>query len=279
MAAFYASPDYFRAMGISLVRGRLFTIADARSGVGEGCIVNQALAELAWPGQDPLGKKIRGIEDDSPGQMRTVIGIVADVRYQTLERVSPAIYVPLDAHVPPAVLAIRTTGSPRLALNAVKQVLAGIDQGYAIREAVTMPELISVQLAKPRLLSAVLSTLSAGAIALAGLGAFSVLALMVALRSHEFGVRRALGATSRNVRALVMREGLRLMGLGVLIGLGIAIAGTRVLRSQLYAVTPTDPFTMTVAVAFLFVVAIAAYYIPARRAGDADPAQALRQER
>lgn len=282
IVALNASPNYFRTLGMSLVRGRAFTVDDAPTDAPAGtpyvCIVSEALAQLAWPGQDAIGKRIRVVGEDAVGKTRTVIGIARNVRILSLQGVEPTLYAPLNENVPPAVVAIRTTGAPREALPLVRQVLAGVDQGWVIREAVTMPELLAVQLAKPRLLSAVLGTLSVGAIALAALGAFSVLALMVSARSREFGVRLALGATSRTIRELVLREGWRLAGIGVAIGLAMALAGTRMLRSQLYDVSPTDPATILAVVTFLLSIATLAFYIPARRAANADPIVALRHE-
>lgn len=276
------APNYFTTMGISLVQGRAFTTDDAPADAPPGspyvCIVSEALAKLAWPGLNPIGKRIRVVSDDGVGKMRIVVGVVRDVRFLSLQIAEPAMYAPLDENAPPAVLAVRTTILPRLALPTVKQALGEIDQGWVVREAVTMPELLDIQLAKPRLLSAVLGTLSLGALLLAALGAFSVLALMVSVRSREFGVRLALGATSRSIRELVLREGLKLTTIGLTIGLVLALAGTRVLRAQLYGISPTDPLTLIAVIVFLFAIAFIAYYVPARRAGSADPVIALRNE-
>lgn len=274
---FAATPDYFKALGIPLVRGRSFTINDGPSGP-RVCVVSQALAALAWPGQDPIGKQLRIITEDGPGRPRTVVGEVGDVRFKGLHSATPAMYAPTDMRFPYPFMAIRTTGDPRLSLATIKSVLAGVDHSFAVRASVTMPELLATQFARPRLLSTVLGSLSIAALVLAALGGFSVLALMVSLRSQEFGVRLALGATSRAIRAMVLSEGWRLTSIGIAIGLIIALAGTRVLRSQLYAVSPADPLTIATAIAFLFAIATLAYYIPARRAGNADPVIALRND-
>lgn len=272
-----AAPDYFRTLGIPMVRGRAFTSEDIPSAPSV-CIVSQALASLAWPGQEAIGKRIRVVDEDGPGRMRTVVGVVGDVHMKSLQETTPAMYAPADVKFPYPFMAIRTVGDPHLAVATVKTVLAGIDQSFAIRAAVTMPDLLATQFARPRLLSTVLGSLGIAALVLAALGAFSVLALMVSLRSQEFGVRLALGATSRAIRDMVLSEGWRLTSIGIVIGLIIALASTRVLRSQLYAVSPTDPLTIIVVVAFLFAIATLAFYVPARRAGNSDPVIALRND-
>jgi len=271
--------DFVRTVGLRLVRGRAFTPAD-RAGAPPVVVVSEGLARQGWPGQNPLGQRIRLGRRDST--WRTVIGVVGDTRYRDLPAAPrPAIYRPLRQDpnaLFTAMWAVRTTGEPRQALPAIRRVLREADPSAGIQFAASGRELTAEPLARPRLLAAVLAALSAVSVLLAAVGLFGVLAAIVRQRAHEMAVRMALGATPAGVRALVLRHAALLAGAGVLVGLALALAGTRTLRAVLFDVSPTDPLTLAGVAGLLLVVAMVAAAVPARRAARLDPLAVLRAE-
>lgn len=276
------SPGYFRAMGIPIRRGRAIT-DDDRSGAVLTAIISESLARRAWPGQDPLGKRIKLDGPDSDKPWLTVVGTVGEVRYRELATPPPSVYVPFQQWATgpgslPKYLAIRSAASADAILRGVRTALDEVDPAVPVVEADPFPQLLAVQLAIPRLNSLVLSGFAAVALVLAVIGLYGVMASYVAQRTHEIGVRLALGAQPEHVRRLVWGRGMLLTLAGVVAGLCAAIVATRALGSVLYDVRPTDPTTLFYVALLLIGCAALACYFPVRRAMKVDPLVALRAD-
>ena len=275
-----ALDDYFGTLGTPVVRGRGITAAD-RAGGPLVVVVNQTFAQQAWPGQDPIGRRIRLIPADSTQPWRTVVGVAADGRYWDVTSVRPTIYVPLRQFTQGggvAFWAIRAARDPEAALPAVKRVLREVDPSLSVRKVVTGRELAAGPRARPRFLAATVGTLSLIAVALAAVGLFAVLAVYVRQHGHELAIRTALGAAPWDVRALVLRHATRMVAGGIVVGLVLVLGTSRVLRAVLFEVSPTDAATLAFVTVLLLVVALIASYVPARRAMRVDPMVVLRAE-
>ncbi len=270
-----ALPNYFRVLGIPVLRGRTFD-ADDRAGSAGVAVVSEQMARLAWPGQDPLGKRLQLIDEFGRGPTRTVVGVVGDTRYSDLTVPRPAVYVPLEQSNPGAVVAIRTRGSPSAAIPTVERVLHGLDDAYGISRTVTMPQLLALDLARPRFLMGVLSVLSLIALLLGAVGLYGVMSLLVRQRTNELGIRLALGATGRSIRGLVLREGARLVAGGVALGIGASLALSGMFRTLVFGVPYIDPLTLMGATLLLVVTMALAVMAPAMRASRLDPMITLR---
>ncbi|HET7424573.1 MAG TPA: ADOP family duplicated permease, partial [Gemmatimonadales bacterium] len=275
-----ASPEYFPTFGLPLIRGRLFQAGD-RADQTLVAIVSQGLAQRYWPGRDPIGSRITfGDPADSTSDWLTVVGVVGDVRQDgAVSPAYPQIYVPFaQLSNRSIVVALRTGRAPLALVAPLKQVLAGVDPNLALSQVSTMEQRVAGTLARPRVNALLLAAFAATALVLAALGIYGVIAYSVVQRTRELGIRVALGASADVVLGMVMRQGLSPVLIGLAIGLGVASVGSRVLRSLLYGVTATDPATYVAVAAFLAVVAVAASYVPARRAARSDPVKALRAE-
>lgn len=273
-----ASDSYFTTLGIPIIRGRTFGAVD-NPPAPEVAVVSQSFANVAWPSQDPMGKRFRAVNPGGGvGAWRTVVGVAADTRYRDVTAVQPMIYIPVRQSGPGAIMAVRTSVPSLSVLPAIRSTLDGLDQGYAVSEAYPIEDLLDLALARPRFLAAVLSTLSACAVLLAAVGLFGMLAAVVRQRTHEIGVRMALGATPGAIRTLVFRQAELLACAGIAVGLVVAVAATRVLRSQLFDVSPTDPVTLVMTAIGLLAIAGLAAYLPARRATSIDPVGVLRAD-
>jgi putative ABC transport system permease protein len=294
-AARTVSNDYFSTMKIPLRRGRFFSDADARKALPvirwfeqqpypehfnepqpmPAVIINETMARMYWPNEDPLGHRLRIIA--SP--WLTVVGVVGDVRHTALNaQPNPEMYLSY-LQEPPAALAVmvRTTSDPLQLAAAVRAQVKALDKEQPIT-LTTMDQIFSDSVAGPRFNALLLGLFGGLALVLAIVGVFGVLNYSVAQRTHEIGIRLALGAQRRDVFRLVVGQGLVLVLLGVLIGCGGAFALTRLLASLLYGVSPTDAGTFVIVSLLLTVVALLACYIPARRATKVDPLVALRYE-
>jgi putative ABC transport system permease protein len=270
------TPGYFRTVGLSLVRGRLLQDSDATSAPAV-LLLNQAAARLFFSGREPLGAQIRFW-----GAARTIVGVVANERFHGLAAASPpGLYVPL-AQAPSAsgagVLLVRANRDPILLTSPIRAAVRELDPGLAIFGIEPLEETLSRSLSERRFTVLLLGLFAALALVLAAVGMHGVLSYTVAQRTREIGVRVALGARPWRVVRLVLVEGLALAAAGLAIGLAGALALTRLLASLLYGTTPTDPMTFVGVTLFLAVVALAATYIPARRATRVDPVVALRTE-
>ncbi|MBZ5619611.1 MAG: ABC transporter permease [Acidobacteriia bacterium] len=270
------TPEYFRTLSIPLVRGRLFTAEDDANHA-QVALLNQTAARRLWPGEDPIGRKVR--TGGSSGAWRTVVGIVGDVyQYGLDSQKTMQIYVPyLQNRVSSVTLLVRGVQEARPLVPGIRAAVASIDRELPLAGVSTMDEVLSDSVSGRRFSMVLLAALGACAMMLATIGIYGVTAYSVAQRLTEFGIRMALGAQAGSVILLVMRQNLALIGIGTALGLGEAATLTRFLSSLLFGVSPYDPATFAAASATLAFVALAASYVPARRATEVDPMAALRR--
>jgi len=274
------TPGYFRALRIPLLRGREFTTRDNAPGAPPAVIINESFARRFWPayprGRDPVGQHMReGI--DRTGWVE-IVGIVADVHEGDFTgAVEPEFYVPTVIHAPQtAYLAVRTAGDPLRFVDIIRKQVLAMDSGQPVSDIKTMDQLLEAALGPRRLTMTLLGSFAGVALLLAIVGMYGVIAYSVARRTQEVGIRRALGAQQSDILRLVLSQGLALSLAGVAIGIAGAFALTRVMKGLLFHVTATDPAVFA-GIGILFViVALAASYIPARRAARIDPMVALR---
>lgn len=271
------APRYFETMRISMLRGRSFSEAD-RAGAPPVVIVNDAFARQYWPNADPIGKRISA--NGSEGPFREVVGVTRTGKYNTLgEEPRPFYYLPLwQEYQGTLTLHVKTSRDPRALVSPVRDAVRAVDATVPLFDIKTMEEQMLVALLPARLAGTLLGAFGLLALLLASVGIYAVMAYSVVQRTHEIGVRRALGAQAGNLLRLVLGEGMRLTVVGFAIGLGAAVALTRFASSLLYGVTPTDPLTFASALAMLSAAALVACAIPAWRAMRVDPVTALRYE-
>jgi len=277
------SPDYFRALGIPLLKGREFNEHDTADSPGV-LIISEALARRLWPDGDALGKRLNiGFSGET---WREVVGVAGDAKQQELgERSSPAVYQPysqvLDSRrwmLGDLTFAIRTTTEPQNFAAVLRSALQAVDKQLPLYDVAPMEQVIARKVADPRFYMLLLSSFSALALILAAAGIYGVISYAVTERTHEIGIRVALGAKAGDVLKLVITQGMKLVLAGLAIGLAGAFALTRVLTGFVYQVSVTDPITFTVLSLLLVAVAVLACYLPARRAAKVDPMVALRCE-
>jgi len=271
------SPGYFRAMGTPMLSGRDFAARD-RFGTPSVLVVNHAFAERFFAGQNPVGKKLN-VCWTIPNPVE-IVGVVADARQTELkEPPHPTVFL-ANPQAPMyfARLVVRVRNDPRQMAHAVQAAIHRVDPDQAVSNVQTMDDVFSDSVARPRFQLVLLLVFAGIAVLLATIGVYGVVSYSVSQRTQEIGIRVALGARSSDVSRLVLREGLLLGGLGVAVGLAAALACTRVLRSLLFEVTPTDPLTLGAVACLLLAVAVAATLWPARRATKVDPMVALRYE-
>ena len=274
----FVTADYFGALGVPLRAGRFFNGFD-RADSAPVVIVNETMARRYWPGEDPVGKKITVRRLGKP-VAREVVGVVGDVRHTGLDS-EPRAELFLHSLQNPfgsMTFLVRTKGEPSALLQSVKQEVWAVNKNLPFYSTATMEDLISKTLRERRFSLMLLGVFAAIALVLAGVGIYGLISYSTAQRTHEIGVRVALGAQGRDIVRMVVGEGLLLSGVGVAVGLLGALALTRFLERMLYGVTPTDPLTFAGISALLVAVALAACYLPARRAARVDPMVALRYE-
>ena len=275
---FVATPDYFKAMRIPLKTGRTFTERDTAE-TPPVVVVNESLARRIFPGEDPIGKRLTVWRDEKFA--REIVGIVSDVKSGRLDaEVNSQIYVPhaQDAGWGGLSLAVRTKGEAEALSAGVRGAVLAIDKNLPVYDIKTMDDVLSASVANNRLVMLLFSVFALFALLLATVGIYGVMAYSVAQRTHEIGIRMALGAQAPDVLRLIVGQGMMLALIGVGVGLFGAFALTRVMASQLYGVSATDPLTFAIVALMLAIVALAACYIPARRAMRVDPMVALRYE-
>ena len=273
------SPGYFQVMGIPLVRGRWFVPADSESS-HPVAVISEWFARFYFNDQDAVGKKLTFGFPPNSNVAREIVGVVGDVRDERLsQEPAPMMYVPFaQGPIWGANVLVRSASSPAALVAAIHEVVRGLDKNLPVTEIVTMPEAMDATVAQPKLHTWLLSSFAAVALLLAAVGVFGVVSYSVASRTREFGVRAALGASPASIRRMVLSEGLLLSGVGAAGGLAASLGLARFLKSELYRVTSYDPETLIISIGVLLVVAIAACYIPARRAMSVDPMIALRHE-
>ncbi len=271
--------NYFETMEIRLLQGRLFSTADTPQSAPV-VVINETLARRIWPGEDPIGKRIKqGFpEDDSP--WREVIGVVGDVKMNGAERPTSLQTYVLFSQMPGVSLGliVRTQGKPLAIASSVEQTIHSIDKDMPVFAIRTMDQMLGNSLAGRRLTLVLLASFAALALVLASIGIYGVITYGVRQRRHEFGIRLALGAQARDVLKLVLSQGLKLALMGIAIGLAAAFVLTRWMESLLFDVRPADALTYGVIAVGLLLVALLACWIPARQATKVDPLTALRQE-
>jgi predicted permease len=276
----YVGPDFFETLGISLVRGRGFGAADV-AGAPRVAIVNETVARRFFPGVDAVGRHL-GFGRAAPGEPIEIVGVARDGKHGTLrEETQRMVYVPhaqITDEFGSLTFYVATTGDPLALAPAVRQAVRRVDASLPLNDLAPMARVVDESLFSERLASSLSAAFGLLAAMLAGTGLYAVLSFSVARRTREIGVRMALGAARGEVIGLVVRDVLGMAGVGIAIGLPLAVALGQALRSQLFGLTPTDPLTLAVATLLLLVVTALAGYVPARRATRLDPALALRHE-
>ncbi len=284
--------DYFHAAGIPLLRGRVFAKADnAKSPLV--CVVNHALASHFWPGQDPIGKRVRWGMKETPTPWMTVVGEIGDIkqtsaaeatRYQIYQPSSQnaasfGSLMPADALTAQSgFIVLRTALPPEQMASTLRATVRSIDPQLPLIDVRSMDRVVSLSEAPRRFNAALVSSFAAAALLLALLGIYSLVAFSTALRTQEMAIRLALGGRRMHILQLIVSSGARLALLGCALGVGAALFATRMLRSLLFEVHPLDPAIIILAALLIFVMALAASVIPARRAAAIEPMEALRTE-
>jgi predicted permease len=271
------TPGYFEAMGIPLIRGRTFRPSDAAD-APTVAVISRRLAEEFFPGEDPIGQSI--VLPWNPPLYLEVVGVVSDVRLGQIEFDTRAtMYWPLAQHGRLSTyLVVRTSGDPSAMVQSLRAAIREVDPNVPVSSLRPMSDVVSSSLAQNRFRTLLLGAFAGVAMLLAALGLYGVLAQLVGRRTHELGVRIALGADRANILAWVLRYGLRLTVIGVVFGLVGAAATTRVVRGVLFGIEPLDPVTFAATTIVLMLVALAAALLPAWRATRVDPVESLRSE-
>jgi len=280
-ASVLTQPGYFRTLGIPLLEGRDFDERDT-SDAPRVVVVNESLARRFFPGEDPIGKRLKldlWLVFGRETPLREIVGVVGDVKHRGLETALPLVYVPL-AQQPfnLSLMVVKTEGDPAALVGAIRGAVRSVDNDQPIYDVQTLEQRMGVSLAQERFSALLLSTFSAAALALAAIGLYGVLSYNVSRRTHELGVRVALGAETGNLLGLVIGHGMKLILIGLIIGLIGALATMRLVEGLLFGVEPTDPLTLGLATVVLAIVAVLACWIPARRAASVNPIIALRYE-
>ncbi|HKQ08473.1 MAG TPA: ABC transporter permease, partial [Blastocatellia bacterium] len=270
--------DYFAALGIPLLEGRGFGPQDTEKSQ-KVAVISETMAQRLFPGGSPLGRRFGTNGPQSHDEIE-VIGVVKDSKYQSLtEEARPVAYYPsAQSPGPRGNLIVRFAGAPDRVIPQVRQAIQEVNHNLPIDEVLSLDEQIGRSLTQPKLVARLAAFFGLLALLLACIGLYGVLSYAVARRTNEIGIRMALGAQSRDVLWLMLREALMLVIIGVAVGLAASLAATRTASSLLYNLKPNDPLTITLATLLLLTIAILAGYLPARRAARVDPMVALRDE-
>lgn len=273
-----ATPGYFETIGTPILRGRPI-VGDDKEGGQAVVVISRLLADTLFPGADAVGRRLRVMNPEYASGWRTIVGVVGDVRYQGLDGdVQPAIYAPFaQTPFPWIYLQVRTTGQAPPLTGPIRALIRHVDPRLTPVGFRPMSDLVSSSVAEPRFGMWLVSLFAALALLLSGVGIAGVIAYAVTQRTPEIGMRMALGAGRAEVVAQVVREGMLMSAAGVAIGLGLAAGATRLMRGLLVGVTPLDPAAFAAGALSLILVALAASYVPARRAARVDPIAALRE--
>ncbi len=275
------SHDYFRTMKMTITRGRGFTERD-NAEAPDAVIINEELAQRFFPNEDPVGKRLQVALERT--RWREIVGVVANAKLSGLEApTDPAIYIPFQQNTWPnalrtSFLVVRTDGDPNNYRAAIRQALRSIDPSLPITQLRTMDEIIAGSLSQRRFNTALLLVFAIVAALLAAVGVYGVMSYLVTQRTHELGVRMALGARRGGILRLVAGGGGKLAAVGVAAGVAMALAMTRLMSGLLFGVSATDPWTFVLIALLFAAVALLASYLPARRAAGTDPLIALRHD-
>jgi predicted permease len=284
-----ATPGYFEAMRIRLLRGRTFTERDDQRSPGV-VVVSRTMAERCWPGQDAVGKRLKiplpgtpyDASLDAPGRENawlTVVGVVGEARYRELQAARLDMYMSYrQTNHGLSHIMVRTAGDPAAVAPSVRAAVRSVDQNLAVSDIQTMEAIVAAVLGGPRFGMQLLSAFALAALLLAAIGTYGVMAFVVGRRTREVGIRMALGAQAASVTAMIVRQGMAPVVAGLAVGLGGSLALGRALRGLLYGVPAYDPETLGTASAVLAAAALLACGMPARRAARIDPARELREE-
>ena len=281
---FMSTPKYLNALGIELQKGRFFEDQD-RDNTTYVAVVNEAFARVFLHGEEALGKRVKIGGPSAPFPWYSIVGVIKDVRHYGADvAAKPELFIP---HTQPVLgnlmlqslsLAVRTEGNPEGSIAGVRAIVRELDPELPVYDVWTMQQLVDKSVATRRFNMFLVGIFSALALALAAIGIYGVMSYTVTARTREIGIRMALGARAVSVLSLVIRDGMRLALAGLAIGIGGAFALTRLMRTLLFDVTPTDPSTFAGVAILLFVVALLACFLPARRASEFNPIDALRHE-
>jgi predicted permease len=274
-----ASPDYFRALGIPLLQGRFYTVNDNKD-APQGVIINQAMADRYWPHEDAVGKRITYSNTPKDKDWITVVGVVGNVKDKPNSAgAEPAMWWSMDQNPSESMsLVVRSETNPQLLTDAVRSAVKRLDPTLAVADIRVMDEIVNASVASPRVAFVLVGLFAGLAMVLAAIGTYGVIAYSVSQRTSEFGLRLALGAQREDVLRMVMVQAANLVVGGALLGLVLALTLSRVVKSLIYEVSPTDPMTFAIVGLLVIGAAAIACYIPARRATKVDPMIALRAE-
>jgi putative ABC transport system permease protein len=275
------SADYFQTMQIPLMKGRYFTEQDTKDSLPV-TIIDDVLADRYWPDQDPVGKRIAGFFDSNGNQLnwRTIVGVVGHVKRYGLDgKIKEQYYFPQTQRAQPNMaLLVRSTSDPAGLVPSIRDAIHEVDKDQPIYRVITMGELVSNSVAQKRFSMLLLAIFAAVALILSAVGIYGVMSYSVNQRTHEIGIRMALGAQQSDVLKMVVRQGMTLTLIGVGIGLGVAFLVTQIMASLLFGIGSHDPVTFLAIPLILTGVALVACFVPARRATKVDPMVALRYE-
>jgi putative ABC transport system permease protein len=277
---YVVTPGYLRAMEIPVLKGRLITDQDNVDGM-KVALINQTMADHLWPNQNPIGKRIRFPDgDQNPLRWRTIVGVVSDVSQSALDqKPSMQMYLPHEQFATSFnTIVVKTASKPGEMFGAVRSAILSVDSEQAVYNVATLEELQSNSIVLRSFFMVLLITFAVLALLLAVVGIYGVMSYAVTQRTQEIGIRMALGAGAGDVLKLILRNGMALTAGGVVIGLAGAFILTRLLAVLLFGVRPTDALTFVTVSFTLVAAALAACYLPARRAAKVDPLVALRYE-
>lgn len=274
-----ASPSYFPVMGIPLLRGRLFSEYDSPSSAPV-TLISETLAKRYFPNEDPLGRHLTFGFPVNGIASREIVGIVGDIHDVSLgKEPGPMLYVPFaQAPLYGGEVVVKSGLSTSAVVGAIRAATEGVDKNLPVTDIMTLPDALNASVAQPRFRTLLLAFFGAIALVLAAVGIFGVISYSVARRTHELGIRIALGAQPGSVLSMILRETLTLTMIGIAVGVPCAAAAGRLIRRLLFNVTLYDPITLALVPLLLVAVGVLASYIPARRAMKVDPLVALRHE-
>jgi putative ABC transport system permease protein len=271
------TPGYFRTLSIPLLQGRDFTEDDFDS--PRIVIVSDSFAKRNWPNENPLGKRIRFGPPKNDEPWHTVVGVVADSKHGTYKGEDRAsVYLPYNAQITPNALLVQTTGDPLQLQQAIRARIVAFDPDIILSRIFSLEQIIARVSWQDRFLTVLFTAFATLALFLAAVGLYATISYSVSLNTHEIGIRMALGASASRVRAMILREGMTLAGTGLIIGIVVAFGLARLLKTQLYEISPNDPATYVAVPVVLILVAALAAFLPTRRATRVDPVVALRHE-